>query len=100
MYIQMTPNELFDAASKIRAAATDYQADYTKLIATVDDLCTTAYIGEDSTLFKGKIDNFKTNFEAMHIIMENYAEYLSNTAQTMLDMIEENNNKINSISEE
>lgn len=100
MYIKMTPNELYDAASKIRAAAADYQADYTSLITNVDDLCTNGYVGEDATLFKEKIDNFRTNFDSMHQIMENYAEYLVNTAQTMLDMIEENNNRINSVSEE
>jgi len=97
MQIKMTPKELFDAANKIVNAAADYQADYKSLISTVDDLCTTAYIGEDANLFKQKVDSFQTKYEAMYNLMGAYAEYLKNTAQAMLDQIDENQSKINSI---
>ena len=97
MQIKMTPQELFDAANKIVTAAKDYEADYNSLITTVDDLCGSAYVGEDANLFKEKVDNFKPKYIAMQKLMENYAEYLKNVAQAMLDNIDENISQINSV---
>lgn len=93
----MTPQELFDAANKILVAANDYQTDYNSLITAVDDLCGSDYVGEDADLFKQKVDNFKPKYEAMHKLMEDYAEYLKNVAQAMLDRIDENMSQINSV---
>lgn len=97
MQITMTPQELFDAANKIVQAAKDYQDCYGSIISQVNDLCGTGYIGEDATLFKQKVNDFRPKYDAMYELMNNYAEYLKNTAQSMLDTIEENISKINSL---
>lgn len=94
----MTPQELFDAANKILTAAQDYKESYTKLIAEVNDLCTNgSYVGEDATLFNQKVSGFQKNYDAMYELMQEYAEYLKNVAQNMLDVIDENISKINSV---
>lgn len=94
----MTPQELFDAANTILTVAQDYKEDYTKLISEVNDLCTNgSYVGEDATLFNQKIQEFQKNYDAMHKLMQDYAEYLKNVAQNMIDIINENISKISSI---
>lgn len=94
----MTPQELFDAANTILTVAQDYQQSCKKLISEVNELCTNgSYVGEDATLFNQKVSGFQKNYDAMHKLMEDYAEYLKNVAQNMLDVIDENISKINSV---
>lgn len=78
--IEVTPELLETAATKIETFAKEYQIEYKALYSKTDSLAET-WNGSDNVAFKSQIDGFKDDFDKMFTLMNNYADYLRKTAK-------------------
>ena len=78
--IQVTPEQLETAAGKIEGLAADYQAQYNNLYSETNAMAAT-WSGKDNTAFVDQIAGFKDDFEKMHTLMLNYADFLRKSAK-------------------
>lgn len=77
--IQVTPEQLDTAAGKIEGLAADYKTQYDQLYSETNAMAST-WSGKDNTAFTDQIAGFKNDFEAMHELMNRYAEVLRHSA--------------------
>ncbi len=78
--IQVTPEQLETAASKIDGLAGDYKAQYDALYSETSAMAAT-WDGKDNKAFIEQIAGFKDDFEKMHTLMLNYSEFLKKSAK-------------------
>lgn len=78
--IQVTPEQLESAAGKIESLAADYQTQYNNLYSETNAMAST-WSGKDNTAFTDQIAGFKDDFEKMHTLMLNYADFLRKSAK-------------------
>lgn len=82
--IKVTPKELNDAALKITNLAAEYKGQYDSLYEVTSNMAS-SWSGEDNTAFVNQIAGFKDDFEKMRKMMDNYAEFLTNSAKAYSD---------------
>ena len=78
--IQVTPEQLETAATKIDALAGDYKAQYDALYNETNAMAET-WDGKDNKAFVDQIAGFKDDFEKMHTLMLNYSDFLKKSAK-------------------
>jgi len=79
--IQVTPEQLESAAGRIEGLAADYKSQYDALYNETNAMAST-WQGKDNTAFVDQIAGFKDDFEKMHTLMLNYADFLRKSAKT------------------
>lgn len=82
--IQVTPELLETAATKIEGLATDYKAQYEMLYNETNAMAST-WSGKDNTAFVDQIAGFKDDFEKMFTLMNNYVDFLRKSAKAYRD---------------
>ncbi len=82
--IQVTPEQLESAAGRIESLAADYKTQYDQLYSETNAMAST-WNGKDNTAFVDQIAGFKDDFEKMHTLMLNYAEFLRKSAKAYRD---------------
>lgn len=78
--IEVTPERLESAATKIEGLAAEYQTSYNQMYNTTDAMHST-WAGADNTAFINQIDGFKADFKMMYDLMGRYVDYLRKTAK-------------------
>ncbi len=82
--IQVTPEQLESAAGRIEGLAADYKSQYDALYNETNAMAST-WQGKDNTAFVDQIAGFKDDFEKMHTLMLNYADFLRISAKAYRD---------------
>lgn len=82
--IQVTPSELRNAATKIESLAGDYKSQYDLLYSETGAMAT-SWNGEDNLAFINQIDGFRDDFAHMYELMNQYVNFLRNSAQNYDD---------------
>lgn len=82
--IQVTPEQLESAAGRIEGLAADYKTQYDALYNETNAMAST-WNGKDNTAFVDQIAGFKDDFEKMHTLMLNYADFLRKSAKAYRD---------------
>lgn len=82
--IQVTPEQLESAAGRIEGLAADYKAQYDALYNETNAMAST-WNGKDNIAFVDQIAGFKDDFEKMHTLMLNYADFLRKSAKAYRD---------------
>ena len=78
--IQVTPEQLETTAGKIEGLATDYKTQYDQLYSETNAMAST-WNGKDNVAFVEQIAGFKDDFEKMHTLMIQYADFLRKSAK-------------------
>lgn len=78
--IQVTPEQLESAAGRIESLAADYKIQYDALYNETNAMAST-WNGKDNTAFVDQIAGFQDDFETMHTLMLNYADFLRKSAE-------------------
>lgn len=78
--IQVTPEQLETTAGRIESLASDYKTQYNQLYSETNAMAST-WDGKDNKAFVDQIDGFKDDFEKMHTLMNNYADFLRKSAK-------------------
>lgn len=82
--IQVTPELLGTAASKIEELAREYKTQYDSLYSTTDAMAA-SWSGKDNRAFVDQIAGFKDDFEKMKSLMDQYADFLRKSAKAYRD---------------
>lgn len=82
--IQVTPEMLETAATKIESLAAEYKTQYDSLYDTTNAMATT-WSGKDNVAFVLQIDGFKDDFNKMKQLMDQYADFLRKSAKAYRD---------------
>ena len=82
--IQVTPEQLDTTAGKIETLAADYKTQYDQLYSKTNAMAAT-WNGKDNLAFVEQIAGFKDDFERMHTLMLNYADFLRKSAKAYRD---------------
>ena len=82
--IQVTPEQLESAAGRIESLAADYKTQYDALYNETNAMAST-WNGKDNTAFVDQIAGFKDDFEKMHTLLLNYADFLRKSAKAYRD---------------
>ncbi len=80
--------QLDTAAGKVEELATNYFEEYTKLYELVTEL-QNAWAGADNTAYTNQINEFKDDFQRMKNLMDDYAQFLRETAAKYRSVQEE-----------
>lgn len=78
--IQVTPEQLESTAGKIEVLAGEYKVQYDQLYRETNAMAST-WNGKDNNAFINQIAGFKDDFEKMHTLMNNYADFLRKSAK-------------------
>lgn len=78
--IEVTPEQLETTAGAIENLATDYKTQYELLYSETNAMAST-WSGKDNQAYINQIAGFKNDFEKMHTLMLNYAEFLRKSAK-------------------
>lgn len=82
--IQVTPELLESTAGKIEGLAGDYKTQYDQLYSETNAMAST-WNGKDNVAFVDQIAGFKDDFEKMHTLMLEYADFLRKSAKGYSD---------------
>lgn len=82
--IEVTPEELKSAATKIEGLATEYKTQYDNLYKETSAMAST-WSGKDNLAYTQQIDRFKDNLEKMYSLMNQYVEFLNSSARAYQD---------------
>ena len=83
MKIVVTPQELISTAGLIEGLAGDYAQLYTALFSDVSSL-RTAWQGKDNQAFTQQIEGFRNDFKEMKALMDAYAKFLKDAANSYI----------------
>lgn len=78
--IQVTPEQLETTAGRIEGLAAEYETQYKNLYSETSAMAST-WSGKDNVAFTEQIAGFKDDFEKMHTLMLNYADFLRKSAK-------------------
>lgn len=78
--IQVTPEQLEVTAARIEALAAEYKNQYNQLYSETNAMAST-WNGKDNVAFTDQIAGFKDDFEKMHALMIQYADFLKKSAR-------------------
>ena len=82
--IEVTPEQLEAAAGRIEGLAGDYKTQYDLLYNETGAMAST-WSGKDNLAFTDQIAGFKDDFEKMHTLMLQYADFLRKSAKAYRD---------------
>lgn len=82
--IQVTPEQLESAATRIEGLAADYKTQYDALYSETNAMAST-WQGKDNVAFVDQIAGFKDDFTKMHGLMLDYAAFLRVSAKNYRD---------------
>ena len=82
--IEVTPEQLESAAGRIEGLAADYKTQYDQLYSETNAMAST-WNGKDNVAFTDQIAGFKDDFEKMHSLMLQYADFLRKSAKAYRD---------------
>lgn len=71
--------QLDTAAGKVEELSKNYFDEYTKLYGLITEL-QNAWAGTDNTAYTNQINEFKDDFQRMKSLMDDYAQFLRETA--------------------
>lgn len=78
--IEVTPELLESTAGKIEGLAAEYETQYETLYNETNAMAT-SWSGKDNVAFTDQIAGFKNDFQKMHSLMLQYAEFLRKSAK-------------------
>lgn len=78
--IMVDPAKLESAAQKMDAQTADYERQYNQLFSEVDGMGA-AWQGADNMAFVTQIKGFMDDFQKMKTLMQQYSEFLKNSAK-------------------
>ena len=78
--IIVDPSRLENTAGNIESKNNDYQRIYNSLYSEVDKM-SASWQGKDNEAFINKIKTFKDDFKQISIILNQYSEFLRNSAR-------------------
>ena len=79
--IMVTPEQLETTAGQIENLAGDYKSTYDQVYSETNAMAST-WNGKDNVAFVDQIAGFKDDFEKMHTLMLNYADFLRKSAKS------------------
>lgn len=82
--IEVTPEQLESTAGRIEGLAADYKTQYDLLYSETNAMAST-WSGKDNLAFTDQIAGFKDDFEKMHALMLQYADFLRKSAKAYRD---------------
>ena len=82
--IQVTPEQLESAATRIESLAADYKTQYEQLYSETNAMAA-SWSGKDNTAFVDQIAGFKDDFQKMHGEMLKYVDFLRKSAKAYRD---------------
>ena len=82
--IEVTPEQLETTAGRIENLAAEYKTQYDLLYTETNAMAST-WNGKDNLAFTDQIDGFKDDFEKMHDLMLQYADFLRKSAKAYRD---------------
>ena len=82
--IRVTPEQLEVAAGSIEGMAADYKTQYDLLYSETNAMAS-SWNGKDNVAFVDQIAGLKDDFEKMHTLMLNYADFLRKSAKAYRD---------------
>ena len=82
--IQVTPEQLESAATKILDLAGDYQELYNQFYSKTGSMAQ-SWEGKENLAFIDQINGFKDDFNKMYTLMTQYAEFLQKSAKAYRD---------------
>lgn len=82
--IKVTPQELQTASSQITSLANSYEKEYKALFDRIHNM-KGKWDGQDNQNYTDQVEGFRDDFEKMKSLMDQYSEYLKNTAQAYTD---------------
>ena len=78
--ILVTPEQLESTAGRIEGLAADYKNQYNQIYNETNAMAS-SWDGKDNIAFINQISGFKDDFEKMHTLMLNYADFLRKSAK-------------------
>lgn len=78
--IEVTPEQLESTAGRIEGLAAEYKNQYDQLYSETNAMAST-WSGKDNVAFTDQIAGFKDDFEKMHALMLQYADFLRKSAK-------------------
>ena len=78
--IKVTAADLDSASGEIQRLAGEYKVQYDSLFTTIDQNLS-SWTSEDKTAFITQINGFKDDFERMKELMDEYARFLTRSAE-------------------
>lgn len=78
--IIVDPSRLESTASSIESSNSDYQRIYSSLYSEVDKMAS-VWQGKDNTAFTEKIKAYQDDFRQISLILDEYANFLRNSAR-------------------
>ena len=78
--IMADPAKMRSYATKVGTEATDFKTNYTTMYKVIDGL-KSAWTGKDNQAFANKINEYKSDFEAMYKAIESYKDFLNESAK-------------------
>lgn len=82
--IKVTPQDLQKASTQIVGLANDYKNEYEELFKRVNGM-RGKWDGQDNQSYTNQVEGFRDDFEKMKSLMDQYSDYLKNTAQAYTD---------------
>ncbi len=82
--IEVTPEQLESAAGRIESLAAEYKTQYDLLYSETGAMAST-WNGKDNVAFIDQINGFKDDFDKMHTLMLQYADFLRKSAKAYRD---------------
>lgn len=82
--IKVDPQKLQDASSQISGLASEYEGEYKALFDRVHNM-KGKWDGQDNQNYTEQVEGFRDDFEKMKSLMDQYSEYLKNTAQAYIN---------------
>lgn len=82
--ILVTPEQLESTAGRIEGLAADYKNQYNQIYNETNAMAS-SWDGKDNIAFINQISGFKDDFEKMHTLMLNYADFLRKSAKAYRD---------------
>lgn len=82
--IEVTPEDLRNAATKIENLAGEYKTQYDTLYKETSSMAST-WAGKDNQAYTDQIAGFKDDFEKMYSLMNQYVEFLRSSAKAYQD---------------
>lgn len=87
--IDVEPERLEAAASKVENADSDYQRYYQAIYSEVDKM-SSHWQGKDNVAFTNQIKAFEDDLKRISMVMREYADFLRDAARSYRQMQEEN----------
>ena len=78
--LQITPQEVTDAAVKVEEFAANYKKKYEDVLKAVQEFTSTDFKGDAADAFREKVEDFTDDFVKMKQLMDDYAAFMKKAA--------------------